>query len=393
MSDFRFTSGWKRGEPLADIKDYSLQKAREISAYHRSFSEYCETPLRSLSCLADKLGLGGLYVKDESYRFGLNAFKVLGGSYAIGRLLYERAGAKSFCAEELSAEKTGLKDLTFITATDGNHGRGVAWTAARLGYRSVVYMPECTAPERLENIRALGGHAEILPMPYDDVVRYAAAEAEEKGYLRIQDTDGEGYTEIPRLIMQGYTTLALETVNQLPAPPTHVFLQAGVGSMAGALAAFYAGYYRENRPKIIIVEPLTADCIYRTAAADDGKLHFAGEEMRTIMAGLCCGEPCRHAWELIRDYADVCAAMPDYAAANGMRILASPLGTDGRIVSGESGASGFGLACELMLNPQLKAEREALGLDSSARLLCISTEGDTDRENYRRIVWQGAYSK
>lgn len=365
----------RRRGPGADLSPYAPEAARAVRAFHRTLPGYAATPLHALPGLAGAMGIGALRVKDESPRFGLNAFKALGGSYAIHTL---------------------LKDApqTFVTATDGNHGRGVAWAARVLGQRAVVYMPKGSAVERLENIRAQGAEASILDMPYDDAVRYARRQAEANGWVLVQDTAWPGYTDIPRRIMQGYTTMGLEIIEALgDRRPTHVFLQAGVGSMAGAMAAFFAAAYGKDRPKVIVVEPFTADCIFRTARADDGALHFCpGEEMHTIMAGLCCGEPCSIAWDLLREHADFALRIRDDVAATGMRVLGNPLPGDERVVSGESGASTTGALFELATNPACAGERARIGLDGNAEVLVISTEGDTDRKNYRDIVWRGKYA-
>ena len=381
-------------ENAAQIAEFGTAKAEEVSAFHRTFPEYAPTPLHRLDALAKKLGVGEIFVKDESFRFGLNAFKVLGGSYAIGCCIAGRLGeslsAMSFDKLTSPETKERLGPLTFITATDGNHGRGVAWTAARLGQRSVVYMPKGTAKERLDNIRVLGSDASITDLCYDDAVRLAKKEAEEKkdkGYILVQDTSFERYEEIPQKIMQGYTTMALEALRQLgKSRPTHIFLQAGVGSMAGAVAAFFADAYGSARPKVIVVEPNGADCIYQTAEADDGELRFCKEELKSIMAGLCCGEPCPLAWKLLRVCADHFISMPDRAAEEGMRTLYRPFPGDPKIISGESGASTVGLLCCLMKEKELQKIRERIGLDADSKILCFSTEGATDRENFEKIV-------
>lgn len=388
----------RRSEGLCPTGQLGAEKARHVQAFHESFPEYHATSLVGLESLAKELSVGGIYVKDESSRFGLNAFKVLGGSYCIGSYIADRLGideSELTCEKLTSREvREKLGDLTFITATDGNHGRGIAWTANRLGQKSVVLMPKGSAKERLENIRALGAQAEITDLCYDDTVRLARKMAEEYGWILVQDTAWDGYEEIPARIMQGYTTMTLEAVEALAArgvKPTHVFLQAGVGSMAGAVAAFLADYYGADRPIVTIVEPDKADCVYRTAEANDGNLYFAIGEMDSIMAGLCCGEPCTIAWKYLRDYADNFISMPDFVSATGMRILANPLGNDGRIVSGESGAATLGLVAEVLRNRECRELKEMLRLDQDSRILCFSTEGATDRENYRRIVWDGWY--
>jgi len=378
-----------------DLDFLSPERAHAIRDFHKSFPMYAPTPLAQLPETAKLLGLGGLYVKDESYRFGLNAFKVLGGSYAIGSYLAGKLGKdiSELSFAQLTAPETTeqLGELTFVTATDGNHGRGVAWTANQLGQKSVVYMPKGSAPERLANIRAEGSDASITELNYDDAVRLAGRQAQEQGWVLVQDTAWEGYEDIPTRIMQGYCTMGLEAYEQLPEKPTHIFLQAGVGSMAGAIAGLFAGLYGEDRPIVTIVEPNKADCIFRTARANDGKLHFVTGDMDTIMAGLACGEPCSIGWNVLRDYADHFISCPDYVAAKGMRILGNPAGQDDRVISGESGASCFGCVAEIMLNPNLTHIREKLGLNKTSRVLFFSTEGDTDRENYKAIVWDGKY--
>ena len=383
--------------PGCDLGILSREEAEKVRAFHRSFPMYMPTPLVSLADTAKELGLGAVYVKDESWRFGLNAFKVLGGSYAIGSFLagklgipMEEAGYDLLVCPE-TREKLG--QITFVTATDGNHGRGVAWSATQFGQKSVVYMPKGSARERLENIRAAGAEASITELNYDGAVRLANANAEKYGWTVIQDTAWEGYEEIPTRIMQGYMTMGLEAHEQMPEKPTHIFLQAGVGSMAGAMTGLFSQIWAEERPVIVIVEPNKADCLFRTAQADDGRLHFVTGDMDTIMAGLACGEPCTIAWEILRDYADHFLSCPDYAAAQGMRLLSTPAGDDQNIVSGESGASTFGVLSELMTDPRLLDIRKAIGLDERSRVLLFSTEGATDRANYDAIVKDGKYPK
>ena len=379
---------------------FGLEQAQTVRRFHQSFPEYSVTPLVELKSLAEELGVSNIFVKDESYRFGLNAFKVLGGSYAIAREIGIRMG---ICEEELTLARllqpdvqARLGQLRFVTATDGNHGRGVAWTAKRLGHRAVVFMPKGTAAERLENILRLGAEASITDCNYDDSVRLARQYAAEHEGIVVQDTSWEGYHNVPLHIMQGYTTMGAEIVEQLAAygdqAPTHVFLQAGVGAMAGAMAGFIADYYKEARPVITIVEPTKADCLYRTALANDGKLHIVDGALDSIMAGLCCGEPCSIGWQQLAAYADNFVAMPDKAAALGMRVLGNPVGNDAAVVSGESGAAGLGLAVAALRERDLAQLKGSLQLDAESVILCISTEGATDVANYRRIMWEGAWS-
>lgn len=383
-------------DPVCNTNPFSLDEARKVNDFHKSFAEYSVTPLADLSSLSCELGVKRILVKDESFRFGLNAFKVLGGSFAIGKYIASILGedisvlpASRLLSEEIK-KRTG--DITFVTATDGNHGRGVAWTASRLGQKSVVYMPQGTTSERLENIRKLGSDAFILDMNYDDCVRKASSKVEEEGWVLIQDTSWDGYEEVPEHIMQGYTTMGFEMISQKEwEKPTHIFLQAGVGAMAGAMTAFFADLYKnETRPVITIVEPSKADCLFRTAEANDGRLHIVEGEMDSIMAGLCCGEPCSIAWKILSDYADFFISVDDTFAEKGMRALGNPVPGDPQVISGESGAATMGVVTELLRQPDLSEIRNAIGLNGDSVILCISTEGATDTAMYKRIVRGGA---
>lgn len=398
MENFDLILNKKAKERREDISFFSVEEAKKAHDFHKTFPVYQKTPLVSLEKLAEKLQVKSIYLKDESYRFGLNAFKVLGGSYAIAKEIGKRIekDITELTAESiLSAEtKAQLGDITFVTATDGNHGRGVAWTANQLGQRSVVYMPKGSALERLENIRKEGAEAEITDMNYDEAVRLAQKMAAEKGWVVVQDTAWEGYEDIPLWIMQGYTTMGYEIMEQIPERPTHIFLQAGVGSMAGAMTGFFSNLYPgEEKPIITIVEPAKADCLFRTAQADDGKLHIVTGDMDTIMAGLACGEPCTIGWDVLKGYADAFIRCPEYAAADGMRILAAPAKGDTPVTAGESGAAAFGCMANILLDENLAEWKKLLQLDESSRILCISTEGDTDKQNYQDVVWRGKYAK
>lgn len=383
--------------PKADIRFLDVEHAARVQAFHKSFPMYKPTPLAHLSHLAAKLGIKNMFVKDESHRFGLNAFKVLGGSFAIGSYIAKKLNlnpAELSYAKLISPEvKQALGDVTFVTATDGNHGRGVAWTAHRLQQKSVVYMPKGSSQERLNNIKAEGADASITDLNYDDAVRLANEQAEKNGWVVVQDTSWEGYTDIPRWIIQGYSTMAYEAYQQLQSQsirPTHIFIQAGVGALAAAVTGFFANAYPgSQKPIITIVEPQTAGCIFKTAEADDGKLHFVGGSMPTIMAGLACGEPCGIGWQVLESYADFAVTCPDTTSADGMRILGAPLDGDPRVISGESGAVTSGLTAQLLRDDAYASIRKELQLDDNSTVLCFSTEGATDKQNYLDIVWQG----
>ena len=371
----------------------SVARAR---AFHRSFPQYAVTPLARLDGMAGRLGLGGLWVKDESRRFGLNAFKVLGGSFAMGRYIAKEMGRDvsemtyGYLTSEAFRREFG--QATFFTATDGNHGRGVAWAANKLGQKAVVHMPKGSAKSRFDNIAKEGAQVTIEEVNYDDCVRMAAAEAArtEHGVV-VQDTAWEGYEEIPGWIMQGYGTMAQEAAEQMGRAPTHVFLQAGVGSMAGAVAGYYVNLYPDAPPKIILLEADAADCHYRSALAGDGAPRTVGGDLDTIMAGLACGEPNIISWDILRNHAAAFVSCPDWVSARGMRMLAAPVKDDPAVTAGESGAVGMGAVAAIMEDEAYRELRSALELDGSSRVLLFSTEGDTDPERYRRIVWEGAW--
>ncbi|MFA9399240.1 MAG: diaminopropionate ammonia-lyase [Clostridiaceae bacterium] len=381
------------------LEYFSLAEIENVKKFHESFNVYSKTPLTRLKNLSTKLGVSEILVKDESYRFGLNAFKVLGSSYAIGKLLSEKLGIPiselTFDILKSESVKKKLGEIVFITATDGNHGRGLAWTAEQLGQQSVVYMPKGSSKTRLENIRKTGAKASITDLNYDDAVRLALAESKKYGYEMIQDTAWEGYEDVPLWIMQGYSTLMLEAVEQMKEikvqKPTHVFIQAGVGSLAGGIQGFLSSYYGKDRPITAIVEPNKADCIYKSKL--NNKITNVTGDMDTIMAGLACGEPNTIGWGILNSYSDMFISCPEYISSNGMRILGNPLDGDEKVISGESGSVTLGMVYEILNAPKLKELKEELKLDKDSRIMVINTEGDTDPDNYRKIVWEGAFSK
>ncbi|MCW6122736.1 diaminopropionate ammonia-lyase [Clostridium sporogenes] len=385
----------------ASVEFLGEEEIKKARYFHQSFPQFTKTPLVNLDNLAKHLGIAGVYVKDESYRFGLNAFKVLGGSFSMGKYLAKRLGKdiSELSYEKLTSEEARKKlgDITFITATDGNHGRGVAWTATQLNQKSIVYMPKGSSLTRLENIRKEGAEASITEFNYDDAVRLAASQAKENGWVMVQDTAWEGYEEIPTWIMQGYGTMASEALEQLRElnieKPTHIFVQAGVGSLAGAVQGYFASVFKDECPITVIVEADEADCLYRSVVAGDGKTRAVTGDMPTIMAGLACGEANTIGWEVLKYYSSTFVSCPDWVSANGMRMLGNPIKEDKKIISGESGSVTSGLLNAIMTNDDMKELREQLKLDQNSRVLLFSTEGDTDPDKYRKIVWNGEYSK
>ncbi len=386
-------------QPRGQVPDFLRAEATQGAwQFHHTLAEYAPTPLVPLPGLAQQLGVGAIFVKDESHRFGLNAFKGLGGIYALTRTIGRELGlGEDLTFHQLLAPaiREKVRDMVFVTTTDGNHGRGVAWAAHKLGCEAHVYLPAGSAPARAQAILEVGAaEAAILDLGYDDAVRYAAQMAREKGWYLIQDTSWPGYEDVPTWIVQGYTTLAREAADQLAqagvARPTHVFLQAGVGAMAGGVLGYLADRYGEDRPLFAVVEPENMACIYASAQAGDGQPHPAQGNGQTIMAGLNCGEPCTLTWPVLRDLASWYVTCPDQVAEEGMALLGRPTAGDPAVVSGESGGVTAGLLHRLCTRADLAPLRQAMGLDQDAVVLLLSTEGDTDPAHYRQVVWGNA---
>jgi diaminopropionate ammonia-lyase len=388
----------KPPRPVAIPTYLSSAAAMEAREFHRQLPGYTSTPLVELKRLARDWGLQGIFVKDESQRFGLKAFKVLGGSYAVARLVCSMLGrelAHTPYVEIVSKDvRKIIGQITLATATDGNHGRGVAWAAEQLGQKAVVFMPRGSAPSRVANIRCHGAEVIVTDLTYDDTVRFARRTAEENGWQLVQDTSWQGYEDIPQWIVQGYLTMCAEAAEQLTTyntAPTHVFIQAGVGALAGSVVGHLHKIYEEFHPRFIVMEPRAAACIFASVAAEDGKPHSVGGDMHTIMAGLACGEPSPLTWNILRDIPTAYVSCDDYIAANGIRILANPLPGDLFVEAGESGSVGIGLLDLLMNHSAFAALKANLAMGTESVCLFFNTEGATNPENYRDIVWRGKY--
>lgn len=362
---------------------------REIS----SWPGYRPTPLVPLPGLAQSTGLAAIWYKDESTRFGLNAFKALGGAYAVQRVLAsglrKRAGLADVRAQDLMAGRYRdiVSKLTVTCATAGNHGRSVAWAAEMFGCRCVVYLPAVTSRHREAAIAAHGVDIVRTTGNYDEAVRRCDDDARRLGRLVVSDTSYPGYTEIPRDVMQGYTVMVAEALEQLPPGerPTHVFVQAGVGGLAAAVCAYFWEAWGVERPILVVVEPDGADPLFRSAAA--GRPTPLPSEYHTIMAGLAAGEVSLLAWRILEKGADAFLTIPDQAAEAAMRLLAQGVAGDPPIVAGESGAAGLAGALAAL---QDATARNTLQLRSDSRVLVFGTEGATDPESYRRIVGRSA---
>lgn len=338
--------------------------------FHRSMRQYRPTPVRRLDGMARELGLASLLVKDESHRFGLNAFKALGASFAMHHWL---------------AEHPADDDTVFTTATDGNHGRAVAWMARQLGFRAVVYMPAHSVPARVAAIQNEGAKVVLVNEGYDAAVQAALDASQRNGWVVIQDTATPGYREVPEWIGAGYWTMARE-LEPVPHTPEHaqvdvVLLHAGVGTWPAAMCQYYWNRYGTNRPRIAVVEPVEAACVLESVRC--GMPTLATGSMRTIMAGLNCGYPSVDALEILRSGVDAFVAIPDGWSERAMRRLA---GESPPVVSGESGAASVAGLMAIMEDPAYGQARDRLGLGPSSRVLVWSTEGATDPSGWERVV-------
>ena len=352
---------------------------------------YAVTPLRALPGLARALGLAGLSYKDESSRFGLGSFKALGGAYAVYRYLaqavHARRGVVPSAAALIAGEHRDITSaLTVATATDGNHGRSVAWGGSLFGARSIIYLHATVSAGREAAITAYGAEIRRVAGNYDDSVRRCAEDAAAAGWQVISDTSYGDYIEVPRQVMQGYGVMAEEAARQLAGTiPTHIFIQAGCGGLGAAVIAHLWDSWGARRPRLIVVEPERADCVLRSIAADR-QMQVTGD-LETIMAGLACGEVSGVAWQILRQAASDALAIPDTAAIAAMQALAEGIGGDAPIVAGESGVGGLAGLMAAAADPEL---RRQLGLDAEAHVLLFGSEGDTDPALYQQLVGRPA---
>lgn len=354
--------------------------------FHRSVPGYAEGRLRELPDLAERLRVAELWVKEESDRFGLPAYKALGTFWAVRCALAARYGLAQDLPvgmNDLALRAAAEDGLTLLAATDGNHGRAVARAARLLGLAARVFVPDDMVPARREAIESEGAELVVVAGSYDDAVREAAAARGERAIL-IQDTAWPGYEDVPRWIVEGYSTIFLEAEAQLERagrlPPTLVLAQIGVGSLAAAAASFYRSREDGGSYRLVGVEPRFAECVLESVAR--GRLTSVPGPHTSVMAGLNCGTPSSLAWPLLLRGFDAFIAIPDERAFEAMRLLA-----EAGVTAGESGAAGVAGLLELVAHEEW---REGLGLDATARVLAVITEGATDPEAYRRIVGSGA---
>ncbi|TGQ95662.1 diaminopropionate ammonia-lyase [Mesorhizobium sp. M8A.F.Ca.ET.208.01.1.1] len=373
-------------QPLgaADAETLGVAGANTVERFLARRDNHLATPLHALPALAAELGLGALHVKDEGFRLGLGSFKALGGAYAVFRLVLEEASkrlGRSVDVGDLDRPevRSVAATMTFACATDGNHGRSVAQGAELVGAKAAIFVHAGVSDERVAAIARYRAEMIRVDGNYDDSVRQAARIAAEKGWTVVSDTSWPGYERIPGLVMQGYTAIVREALRQLSDPPTHVFVQAGVGGIAAAIAGHLAIVLGEARPVFTVVEPARAACVFGAAKAGHPVQIAHGEA--TVMAMLECYEASPVAWRVLARVADAFMTVDEDDAVAVMRRLARPSGNDPAIVAGESG--GVGLAGLIRAMAGHKAE---LGLDATSRVLVINTEGATDPRRYAELV-------
>ena len=376
------------GQPLLaeDAATLSVAAADEVERYLTFRANHVPTPLVSLPGMAAKLGVASIQVKDEGQRLGLGSFKALGGSYAVIRLVLEQAsaqlGREVDIAELTTPEVRKIAErMTFACATDGNHGRSVAMGAQLVGASSVIFVHAGVSDERVAAIARYGARMVRVDGNYDESVREAARVAGEQGWTIVSDTTWPGYERIPGLVMQGYMALLREALREMPQPPTHVFVQAGVGGIAATVAGHLALVFGEDRPVFTVVDPARAACIVESARAGAPVVVPEGEP--TVMAMLECYEPSLVAWRILARTADAFMTVDEDDAIDAMRTLAEPVAGDPAIVAGESGGVGFAALCKAVASPEIAG---ALGLDRDSRIMLVNTEGATDPARYAELV-------
>lgn len=389
MCEFLFNE-FRKDKPAWEGAGFAFLNNNDMPEFHRSLKGYEPTKIISVKKITRDLGLKEVIVKDESARFGIKAFKALGASYAIYRVLKKRWELK-FGTEfnfGIFKEKNKLRklgEMTFCAASDGNHGRAVAWTAGILGQRAVIYMPGDTVRSRIDNIKNEGSDVVLVEGTYDDCVRKISEDASRHGWIEIGDTAYQGYTEIPSWVLNGYSTIFMELESQIGTldmlKTSLIILQAGVGAFAASGASYLSRRFGAKRPKIVIAEPLEAACFLESVKFGRGEAIPARGKMETIMAGLNCGVPSLVAWPILKDSSDLFISIHDKYAEQAMRKYASE-----GIISGESGASGLAALIALMKDKKLEEAKRELNLGRESCVIVINTEGDTDPVNYKKII-------
>jgi diaminopropionate ammonia-lyase len=371
-------------KPKSGTAAHDVLPRAEFARAHAEITQwdgYSPTPLHSLPALAAQIDVAEVIYKDEGPRFGLGSFKALGGAYAALRVLQREIGEVSLEAIRNGEHREACKDITLVSATDGNHGRSLAWGCQRFGAPCKIYIHAEVSEGRAQVMRDFGADVIRITGDYDASVALAKSEAEKNGWHVVSDTSWPGYTEPPRDVMIGYGVLVTEICNDLDQAPTHILLQGGVGGMAAGIIAAIRQHWGDGDPRVIIVEPDLAACLF-----ESGKTGIATNvqiQSETIMAGLSCGEPSALAWDILDQETSDYLTIPDTLVAPTVRLLAHPLNGDPMIEAGESAVAGLAAVIAARSDAALSAK---LGLDHTSRVLLIGSEGVTDPEIFQRIM-------
>ncbi|WP_299881532.1 diaminopropionate ammonia-lyase [uncultured Sulfitobacter sp.] len=355
---------------------------QEITAW----DGYAPTPLVSLSAIASQIGVGEILYKDEGPRFGLGSFKALGGSYAALRVLQREISKRLGKDVSLADIRNGVyadacAAITLVSATDGNHGRSLAWGCKRFGVPCRIYIHAEVSEGRAKAMRDLGAEVVRIDGDYDESVVVSKTEAEKNGWFVVSDTSWPGYSLPPCDVMSGYGVMVQEISDALDQAPTHVFLQGGVGGLAAGVIAALRQYWGDASPRAIIVEPELAACLFESSKTGAATKVDIAEE--TLMAGLSCGEPSGLAWEILAEEATDYLTIPEALVAPTVRLLANPIGSDTAIEAGESAVAGLAALITAMGDTSLA---DKLGLTSTSRVLLIGSEGVTDQAIFDMIM-------
>lgn len=363
-------------QDILSLESFELAN-KEIS----SWDKYEPTPLHFLSEIANDSSVSLIAYKDENHRFSLKSFKALGGAYAVANLLIKKLNEQGIEANSSDLIQGTYSEITskitVCCATDGNHGRSVAWGAQKFGCNCEIYIHRNVSIGREDAIAKYGATVNRIKGNYDDSVHIAAEVAEANGYYVVSDTSYEGYTDIPKDVMQGYTVMVDEAMKQMKEIPTHVFLQGGVGGFPAAVVSYLVESL-DCPPIFVVVEPANADCLFKSAV--NGAPTVVHGDLDTVMAGLACGEVSLLAWSILESYVPHFLTIQDDSISKTMQLLAN---RDKPIIAGESAVAGLAGFLIASNDDTLKSK---LMLNENSRILFFGTEGDTDETMYKQLV-------
>lgn len=376
---------------------FSAKEAARVLAFHRSMPIYRETPIHDMAQLGSYLGIEKLWIKDESKRFNLSAYHILGASYGLAKwIAYKgKQNNDTIGFDRMVWLLRNMDDFVIVAASDANHGYGVAYLAKLCGCQAKIYLSQGASESEQERISKVGGDVEVLDLSYDQTIVHAKEQSSKNGWLFLQNTPVEADESLITYIMQGYLSLVCEAYEQLGEQrPTHIILQAGIGSMAAALQAYLCNRFGANAPIIVIVEPRAADCFYRSHELQNGQSQSFLDDnpIDTVMAGLDNGIPSRIAWPILRDESYAFISCRDKVSYLGMRVLNSPLKGDPRLLASEAGALGLGTLFKICNEEHRKEIKEQLSLDENSKVMIFLTESPSDMQRFHKGIWEDVFT-